>query len=253
MMRGRMNKPSPITIENLRFSYGRIPVIENASLTIEEREFVCIVGPNGGGKTTLLQLILGLLEPQQGSIRVFGEPPIAGRKWIGYLPQYAHLDSHFPVTALDVVLMGRLGKTRAFGLYTAADKRAAREVLIKVGLEELINRPLASLSGGQRQRVLVARALVTEPKLLLLDEPTSSLDEHVESELYDLLKELNKELTIAIVTHDIGFVSSYVKKVVCVNRTVNLHPTSHIDRNIIEQMYGEHVHVVRHDQEHTHG
>lgn len=245
--------PPPIQIENLDFSYGPISVLEQANLSVSDKEFICIVGPNGGGKTTLLKLLLGLIEPQAGSVSVFGEAPMAGRKWIGYLPQHAHLDARFPVTALDVVLMGRLGKTRSIGPYTKVDRVIAQDMLHRVGLDKLSKRPLAALSGGQRQRVLIARALVSEPKLLLLDEPTSSLDDYVERELYDLLKELNKELTVVVVTHDISFVSSYVEKVVCVNRQVHVHPTSEIDENIIHDMYGEHVHMVRHDQEHGHG
>ncbi len=243
----------PIHIENLDFSYGNISVLEQVNLSISDKEFVCMVGPNGGGKTTLLKLLLGLLEPQAGTVSVFGESPTAGRKWIGYLPQHAHLDSKFPVTALDVVLMGRLGKTRNIGPYTKIDRAKACGMLTRVGLDKLAKRPLATLSGGQRQRVLIARALVSEPKLLLLDEPTSSLDDYVERELYDLLLELNEELTVLVVTHDIGFVSSYVDKVVCVNRQVRIHPTSEIDENIIHDMYGEHVHMVRHDREHGHG
>lgn len=243
----------PIHIENLDFSYGSITVLEQASLSISDKEFVCVVGPNGGGKTTLLKLLLGLLEPQTGTVSVFGESPAMGRKWIGYLPQHANLDPKFPVTALDVVLMGRLGKTRGIGPYAKADRTAARDMLNRVGLDALSKRPISALSGGQRQRVLIARALVSDPKLLLLDEPTSSLDDYVERELYDLLKELNKQLTVMVVTHDIGFVSSYIDKVVCVNRQVRIHPTSEIDENIIHDMYGEHVHIVRHDQEQHHG
>jgi zinc transport system ATP-binding protein len=243
----------PVHIENLDFSYGNISVLEQVNLSVSDQEFICMVGPNGGGKTTLLKLLLGLLEPQAGTVSVFGESPSAGRKWIGYLPQHAHLDSKFPVTALDVVLMGRLGKTRSIGPYTKIDRAMARDMLNRVGMDKLAKRPLATLSGGQRQRVLIARALVSEPRLLLLDEPTSSLDDYVERELYDLLLELNEELTVVVVTHDIGFVSSYVDKVVCVNRQVRIHPTSEINENIIHDMYGEHVHMVRHDQEHGHG
>lgn len=239
----------PIHIENLDFSYGNIAVLEQASLSISDKEFICVVGPNGGGKTTLLKLLLGLLEPQAGTVSIFGEAPVTGRKWIGYLPQYASLDAKFPVTALDVVLMGRLGKTRGIGPYSKVDRTAARNMLDRVGLGQLAKRPLAALSGGQRQRVLIARALVSEPRLLLLDEPTSSLDDYVERELYDLLQELNQDMTVVVVSHDIGFVSSYVEKVVCVNRQVHVHPTSEVDENIIHSMYGEHVHMVRHDQE----
>ncbi|MDZ8117868.1 metal ABC transporter ATP-binding protein [Pontiella agarivorans] len=243
----------PIHIENLNFSYGPVAVLENANVSIGEREFISVVGPNGGGKTTLLKIMLGLLEPQSGSVSIFGKTPDLGRKWIGYLPQYANLDAKFPVTALDVVLMGRLGKTRSFGFYSKTDREAARAMLARVGLNKQENRPLSALSGGQQQRVLIARALVSEPKLLLLDEPTSSLDDYVEQELYDLLQELNKELTIIVVSHDVAYVSRYVEKVVCVNREVHIHPVSEVDENIIHDMYGEHVHAVRHDQEHDNG
>ena len=243
----------PIHLENVDFAYGPVSVLENATVTLGDKEFVSIVGPNGGGKTTLLKIILGLLDPQSGRVSVFGNAPEVGRKWIGYLPQHANLDSKFPVTATDVVLMGRLGKTRALGFYTKTDHAAAREMLARVGLEKLQHRPLTALSGGQKQRVLIARALVSEPKLLLLDEPTSSLDDYVEKELYELLQELNKDLSIAVVSHDVAYVSRYVEKVICVNREVHTHPVSEIDNNIIQEMYGEHVHAVRHDMEHGHG
>jgi zinc transport system ATP-binding protein len=248
-----MSTQTPIQIENLDFAYGPVSVLEQASISIVEKEFVCMVGPNGGGKTTLIKLMLGLLEPQKGSVSIFGEPPVSGRKRIGYLPQHANLDPKFPITALDVVLMGRLGKTRSVGFYSKVDREVARAMLERVGLDKLVHRPLSALSGGQRQRVLIARALVSEPRLLLLDEPTSSLDDYVERELYELLQELNRELTIVVVSHDIGFVSSYVDKVLCVNRQVHTHPTSEINENIIHDMYGEHVQMVRHDQEHGHG
>ncbi|MEI6892666.1 MAG: metal ABC transporter ATP-binding protein [Pontiella sp.] len=244
---------SPIQIENLNFSYGPVTVLKDVNLSLEAKEFVSIVGPNGGGKTTLLKIILGLLEPQSGSIAVFGKAPRLGRKQIGYLPQYTSLDAQFPVTALDVVLMGRLGLTRSWGFYTASDREAAHAMLARVGLDQFYKRPLNALSGGQKQRVLIARALVSEPKLLLLDEPSSSLDDHVEQELFDLLLELNKELTIVVVSHDVAYVSRYVEKVICVNRAVHTHPVGEIDENLIHDMYGEHVHAVRHDQEHHHG
>lgn len=240
----------PIQIENLSFSYGPVSVLENANVCIEDKEFISVVGPNGGGKTTLLRIMLGLLEPQSGTVSVFGKTPEIGRKQIGYLPQYTSLDAKFPVTALDAVLMGRLGITSKLGLYTKADRTMANEMMARVGLEKLTKRPLSALSGGQQQRVLIARALVSEPRLLLLDEPSSSLDDYVEQELFDLLQELNKELTIIVVSHDVAYVSHYVEKVICVNRAVHTHPVSEISENLIHEMYGEHVHAVRHDQEH---
>ena len=241
-----------IKVKNLTFSYGKTPVLEGADFSIQEREFACLVGPNGGGKTTLLRLLLGLLSPQTGEISLFGTSPKEGRKYVGYLPQHAQLDPRFPATVLDVAMMGRLGETRTLGGYTAKDREIAREMLDRVGLSGFAHRPLSALSGGQRQRVLIARALVGSPRLLLLDEPTSSLDGYVERELYELLEQLNKELTILVVSHDIGFVSRYVQKVVCVNRHVYIHPTGEIDENTIRSMYGEHMYMVRHDKVHAH-
>jgi len=247
-----MSSVAAIQTKDLSFSYAHNLVLEKATFSIGAKEFVCIVGPNGGGKTTLLKLLLGLLKPQTGTVSIFGEPPHIARKQIGYLPQHTHLDPFFPVRVIDVVLMGRLGKTSPFGRYKKVDRDLALENLDRVGLKDLASRPLRTLSGGQRQRVLIARALVSEPRLLLLDEPTANLDDYVEHELYELLQKLNKELAIAVVTHDIAFVSSYVERVVCVNQLVHLHPTSEINENLIHDMYGQHIHAVRHDQEHRH-
>jgi zinc transport system ATP-binding protein len=241
-----------IQIDNLSFSYGENLALEAVSFSVFDGEFSCLVGPNGGGKTTLLRLLLGLLKPQAGSIRLWGEAPWRSREQVGYLPQHAQLDPHFPATVLDVVLMGRLKKTDFWGTYSREDRKVARNMLDRVGLSDLEKRPIFALSGGQRQRVLIARALACQPRMLLLDEPTSNLDGHVEHELYELLKVLNKELTILIVSHDIGFVSKYVEKVICVNRKVRIHPTGSIDADSIRSMYGQHMKMVRHDQEHTH-
>lgn len=242
-----MNTQPVIKVENVSFSYNGFRVLDNVSLTVHERDFLCIVGPNAGGKTTLLKLILGLLKPTSGSIRVFGLPPAKARTRMGYMPQYATLDPLFPVSVLDVVLMGRLGNGNKFGFFRKADREAAREALRKVELVGVRNRSFSDLSGGQRQRVLIARALVADPELLLLDEPTSNVDAAVETELYELLSILNQKMTVALVTHDLGFVSSYVKRVACVNRRVVVHATSEISGEMINDLYGCDVHMVRHD------
>jgi zinc transport system ATP-binding protein len=211
---------------------------------------VCIVGPNGGGKTTLVKLILGLLEPSVGEIRVFGKPPKTARSRIGYMPQHLLYDPLFPVTVSDIVLMGRLrngGLRGFFGWPDALDRETASEVLRQVGMEDFSRRPFSSLSGGQRQRVLIARALAGRPDLLLLDEPTSNVDTLVEAQLLELLGKLNERMTIMMVTHDLGFVSEMVEKVVCVNRRVAVHPTNDISGEIIHDIYGGHVRMVRHD------
>ena len=236
-----------IEMEGVSFSYDGIPAVEQASLEVRGREFVCIVGPNGGGKTTLLRLILGLARPQKGQVRVFGGRPEAARSRLGYMPQGAHLDPKFPVRVLDVVLTGCLGPGRLLGPYRRADHEAARRVLREVGLEDLGDRPFSELSGGQRQRALIARALVANPDLLLLDEPTANVDPLGEQQLYDLFHSLNQRLTIVLATHDLSFVTSQVEKVICVNRRVLVHPTDQLTGEIIREVYGEEVRLVRHD------
>jgi len=237
-----------IAIERMSFAYepGR-PVLADVDLVVHERDFVCLVGPNGGGKTTLIRLMLGLLRPTRGSIRVFGRSPQEARLRVGYMPQHAHLDPRFPVNVMDVVLMGRLGTGRRFGPYRSVDKAAAIEAMRRVGVDDLRGRSFSSLSGGQRQRVLIARALACGPDLLLLDEPTANLDPHVEGEFCGLLRELNRRLTIVLVSHDVGFVSEFVKTVVCVNRQVVTHPTSELSGRMISEVYGYDVRMVRHD------
>lgn len=239
-------KPA-IAIVDLAFSYDGTAVLEDVNLTIGEREFVSIVGPNGGGKTTLLKLILGLLKPTQGRVRVFGQAPEKTRPRVGYMPQNAHLDPKFPVNVMDVVLMGRLGNGPPFGPYRREDKAAAGQALEQVGLQDMRKRLFSGLSGGERQRALIARALACEPDLLLLDEPDANLDVAVEGRLYELLCELKERLTVVVVSHDLGFVSQYVQTVVCVARKVVVHPTSEITGETISQLYGGDVRMVRHD------
>jgi zinc transport system ATP-binding protein len=236
-----------IQVQNVSFSYDGATVLEDATFSIEDRDFVCLVGPNGGGKTTLLKIMLGLLAPTSGRVTIFGDRPELARGRIGYMPQHTQVDPRFPVTAADVVLMGRLGRAETLGPYRRLQRHAAWRALEAVGLADMRNRPFGSLSGGQRQRVLIARALATEPELLLLDEPTANLDAHVEQELYELMRGLNASLTIVMVSHDLGFVSEFVQRVVCVKRKVIVHPTSEITGEVIKQIYGGSVRMVRHD------
>ncbi len=236
-----------VVTQDLSFSYNRHRVLEGVNLTVRRNDFVCVVGPNGGGKTTLVKLMLGLLIPAKGSIKVFGSRPDEARGRMGYMPQRAHLDPQFPVSVMDVVLMGRLGRARSFGPYSKADRNAAQEALRRMQMWEFRRTPFSELSGGQRQRVLIARALASEPDLLILDEPTAGLDIAVETELYDLLKDFIQHLTIIMVSHDLGFVSRLVNKVVCVKRTVVVHPTSEITGELINEVYGSPMKMVRHD------
>ncbi|MBP2681582.1 MAG: transporter [Candidatus Krumholzibacteriota bacterium] len=235
----RMKTPV-LSAENLSFSYdGKHLVLESAAFEILDGEFAAIIGPNGGGKTTLLKLILGLLEPSAGAIRVFGTSPKLARRRIGYMPQYPRFDPDFPVTVMDVVLMGRLGHAPVVGPFRGSDREVARSALGEVSCADLAGRPFAELSSGQRQRVLIARALACNPDLLLLDEPTSNLDPSVQDDVQDLLHALNRRMTMIVVSHDVAFVSKYVSKVVCVNRTVALHPTAEIKADLFTVLYGQ--------------
>ncbi len=242
-----MDKALAIEMKHVWLSYNGYPVLENVDLVIPERDLVCIVGPNGGGKTTLLKLILGIVKPSKGVVRVFGRPPEKSRPRMGYMPQHAAWDPQFPATAIDVVMMARLGRAGFFGRYSRKDKKIAEKVMEQVRIYHLRDMPFSTLSGGQRQRVLIARALACEPDLLLLDEPTSNLDVGMEGEFYDLLRDLNQRLTVVMVSHDLGFVSKLVKSVVCVKCQVSSHPTSEITNEIIDAMYGSQMRIVRHD------
>ena len=240
-----------ISLRGVSFSYGNAPVLEDVSFDVGPLESMCIVGPNGGGKTTLVKLILGLLAPKAGEIRVFGRAPWLTRSNIGYMPQHVLYDPQFPVTAMDIVLMGRLGRRGFggfFGWHGRDDRQAALESLEQVDMADFAHRPFASLSGGQRQRVLVARALCSQPELLLLDEPTSNVDTLVESHLWELLRKLNSRMTVLMVTHDLGVVSNLVEKVICVNRRVVVHATKEVTGEVISDLYGGHVRMVRHGE-----
>jgi len=234
-----------ITLENLSFSYHKRVVLEEVDLLVKKGEFASIVGPNGGGKTTLLKLMLGLIKPDSGKIRIFGRPPEQAREKIGYMPQYAHLDMNFPATVLDVVLMGRLAKKKLW--FSKKDKQEARIAIDELDMTPYIHTGFSELSGGQKQRVLIARALCSKPSILLLDEPTANVDHETEINLFSILQKLNHDMTILLVSHDLGFVSQYVKSVICVNRKVVIHPTTLMDGAMIKDIYNGDLKMVRHD------
>jgi zinc transport system ATP-binding protein len=244
-----VNDPPVIELNDVWFSYDGPPVLEAVNLHIHEGDFACMVGPNGGGKTTLLKLMLGLLLPTHGSVRVFGAAPHHARRRIGYAPQQSQFDPRFPASVMDIALTGRMGRTRLFGPYARSDKRAAARALEEVGCYDLRKQAFPSLSGGQRQRVLIARALASEPELLLLDEPTANLDIKVEGEFQELLRELSKRLTIVLVSHDVGFVAQFVKTVVCVRHRVSVHPTSQLTGELVSELYGQEVRMIQHSHD----
>lgn len=235
-----------IEIDGLSFSYSGEPVLENVDLTVTAGEFLGLVGPNAGGKSTLLKLILGLLEPQTGRIRVLGRPPRQASTLIGYVPQYPAFARDFPIQVQDVVLMGRLGLGRSFGRYRPSDRDAVRRALSEVEATDLARRPIGTLSGGQLQRILLARALVCEPRILILDEPTANIDMRVEDDIFDLLQALSERLTILLVSHDVAFISGYITRIACLNRTLICHRTDAIDGPLIQSLYGASVRRIAH-------
>ena len=235
-----------IDLENVTFSFGGPAAVQNVHLVVEAGEFLGIVGPNAGGKSTLLKLILGLLEPQRGRIRVLGRAPAEASRSVGYVPQYPSFPRDFPISVEQAVLMGRLGSGPMLGGYRRADREAARRFMEEVEIGELGPRQIGTLSGGQLQRVLLARALVGEPQILILDEPTANIDQRLESDIFDLLELLNERMTILVVSHDVAFISSYVNRVACLNRTLVCHHTDAIDGQVIQELYGENVRMVAH-------
>ncbi len=251
-----MNEAPAIELRDVSFGYGHAPVLSNASFVVGQRELVSIVGPNGGGKTTLLRLILGLEQPDAGSIRILGSTPLRARGNVGYMPQHVRFDPLFPITAMDVVLMGRISRGKLW--YTRTDRRVARESLEKLGVADVANRRFAELSGGQRQRVLIARALATRPQLMLLDEPMNMVDVAAADSLVQTIREINKTCAVVLVSHDLGFVSQIVDSVICVNRAVAHHPTSELTGDLVKELYGSDVRMIRHDHRcseegHSHG
>ncbi|MFZ5764036.1 MAG: metal ABC transporter ATP-binding protein [Thermodesulfobacteriota bacterium] len=237
---------SVISVSNMSFSYDSHVILEDVSFSIRNREMIGIVGPNGGGKTTLLRLLLGLLKPNKGTITVLGTAPDKAAHLIGYVPQHRIFDPLFPVSVLDVVLMGRVGESWG-GRFSRDDREHALAALRDVDLYNQRSMSFAELSGGQRQRTLIARALAARAELLFFDEPTANVDSFSERNLYNLLTRLNEKLTILVVSHDVGFVSKYVGSVLCVNKVVLIHPTSAINGRNIQDIYGKDLAMIRHD------
>jgi len=226
-----------IRLKNIWFHYGRVPVLENINLSLKQHDFLGIIGPNGGGKTTLLKVILGLIRPTRGEVSVFGESPEKTRKDIGYVSQTAPFDREFPINVWDAVLMGRLSHTGLFKKYGERDEKAVHEALQIVEMLDMKERPVGKLSGGQMQRVLIARALASEPKVLILDEPTSHVDVTMQAEIYELLKAVNEKIAVVLVSHDTGVIYSHVDKIACLNRKLFYHDSKEITIEDLEEVY----------------
>ncbi|MGD2099198.1 MAG: ABC transporter ATP-binding protein [Desulfobacterales bacterium] len=223
-----------VEINNVSFAYNAEPVLQDVNLEIRQGNFVAMIGPNGGGKTTLLKLILGLLKPDKGTIRVTGRSTQEASACIGYVPQDVHVNSSFPITALDVVLMGKLEPKKR---WAHTNRKEAMAALERMEMAHLARRKIGELSSGQCQRVFIARALVTQPQLLLLDEPTASIDTKGQAEFFEMLRDLNRDVTIVVVSHDLLAVSRHVKSVACVNRVLHYHNQAEITGEMLETMY----------------
>jgi zinc transport system ATP-binding protein len=218
-----MSEPPDIELKHVSFSYNGDTVLKDIDLEVPRLDFLAVIGPNGGGKTTLLKLILGLIRPAVGTVSVFGDDPRRASLRLGYVAQNTLVNPDFPIRVADVALMGRLGYPKRFRRFTAQDRDASREALETTGMSEFRDRKLGSLSGGQRQRVFIARALASNPDILLLDEPTSNIDPEGQRAIFELLKQLNERMTILVVGHDLAMLLGYAKTAAHVQRTLFLH------------------------------
>jgi zinc transport system ATP-binding protein len=236
-----------VQVTNVDFAYnGAEKILAHVNLTIEPGEFVGVIGPNGGGKTTLLKLLMGFLTPQAGEIRILGNEPQKNRRIIGYVPQFNLFDRDFPITVRKAVLMGRLQGNNIFKRFSKEDMRIVVESLAKMEVDNLLDKPLKELSGGQLQRVMIARALACSPKILLLDEPTANVDIHAEKGLFELLQNLKGQVTVLVVSHDIGFISKYVERVACVNCQLFVHDTMDLTPDALAKVYHIPVKAIHH-------
>jgi len=236
-------------MNSLSASYGANVVIHDVNFTVNENDFIGVIGPNGGGKTTLLKVILGLLKPAQGRI-VFNEELLNGKS-IGYLPQMSTGDVNYPVTVRDIILSGLMIRKSIFSGMSVSDKLKADKVIDELGLNGMSKSTLNELSGGQMQRVFLGRAIIGDPRLLLLDEPGNFVDTTFENDFYEKLKDLNKRMAILMVSHDIGTISAHIKSFACVNRSLHYHPSSEITNEDL-LAYGCPIQLVTHgDVPHT--
>ena len=240
-----------ISCTDLSFGYGKVRVINDVSFEVQKGESIGIIGPNGGGKSTLLKLILGLESPETGTLDVLGQPAGKDRRKIGYVPQAMRFDPLYPVSVLEIVLMGRLDRL-GVGAYSKECRLVAEEALETVRLSDFKNRTFSELSGGERQRVMIARALACEPELLLMDEPTATIDLSAEEQFIEALASLRKDMTLVLVTHDLELVSELSDSVLCVNQHAHRHALP-LSGETIREIYSgrrrvEHDRKTRHQQ-----
>ncbi|MCD8176275.1 MAG: ABC transporter ATP-binding protein [Tannerellaceae bacterium] len=248
-----------IDIRNITAGYGDKIVLRDVNLSLYENDFLGIIGPNGGGKTTLLKVILGLLSPVRGEISFFNNEQKVNQLKIGYLPQLNQIDKKFPISVKEVITSGLAAQKPRPGRYNQQQLERITEVIGQMGLDELADRPIGELSGGQLQRVLLGRSIVADPQLLILDEPNSYVDKRFESHFYELLEEINKRSAIILVSHDIGTVLRMVKNIACVNETLHYHSGSDVSADWLDDKYACPIELIGHGEiphrvlkDHTH-
>ena len=240
-----------IEVQNVTLGRNGQKILDNVSLRVDSGDFYAIIGPNGGGKTTLLKIILGILEPHAGSIQLLGGSPREKRRLCGYVPQFRTFDFRYPITVRDMVLSGRLGHIPGIRKkYRPVDIQMANEAMEKMGVCDLGDRQICNLSGGEQQSAIIARALAGGPRILLLDEPTVFVDAPTEEHFYDILEDLRSSMTMVLVTHDIGVISTHVTKVACLNHQIYTHGTNEITEDMIMSAYQCPVDLIAHGLPH---
>lgn len=249
-----------IELTNVSAGYDSKVVLHDVNLTIYERDFLGIIGPNGGGKTTLIKLILGLIKPTKGNIHFFHDSKQVDKITMGYLPQYNAIDKKFPISVYEVILSGLSSKKPLIGKFTKEQHVKVKEIIGKMGLEGLEKRAIGQLSGGQLQRALLGRAIVSDPDVVILDEPSTYIDRRTETKLYEILEEINHERAIILVSHDIGTVLQEVKTIACVNETLDYHPDTEVSEEWLTRNFNCPIELVGHGdlphrvlKEHHHG
>lgn len=235
-----------IELANISAGYDSKSVIHDINLTIYGRDFLGIIGPNGGGKTTLVKLILGLLKPQKGSLRFFRDEQPTDKIIMGYLPQYNAIDKKFPISVYEVILSGLSSKKSLIGKFSKEQHEKVNDIIGKMGLEGLEKRAIGQLSGGQLQRALLGRAIISDPDIVILDEPSTYIDRHTETKLYELLEEINRERAIILVSHDIGTVLQEVKTIACVNETLDYHPDTEVSEEWLTRNFNCPIELLGH-------
>jgi len=241
-----------LKISKLKYAYSNELALSDIDFTLHEREILGIIGPNGAGKTTLIKLILGLMEPDSGGIELFGKSPHQTRHLVGYVPQHPNLDTNFPISAMELVEMGLLAKTKMFRSISKENRKSIEDALNKVGLWDIRHKHIAHLSGGEFQRILLARSLVSQAKLLILDEPFAGIDAPRGLEFYELLKQLSRDVAIILVSHDIGVIPNFVDKLCCLNKKLFHFETKEEALKNLHKVYGCPVDVIAHGIPHRH-